>query len=74
MDIQIRYDGGALTPKNNLVDALKFNNGDWDKISFPISTSERFIIYRDGSWEHRTPEALKAAALKILDKERKCLK
>ena len=61
--IQVRYNNGMLARAYNLVEALKFNDGNWDKISFSVSGSERFIIYRDGTWEHRTPESLKRQAL-----------
>ena len=63
MNIQIRYKNGLIAKCDNLSDALEFNNGDWDKISFSVSEDERFIIYRDGTWEHRTPESLKRQAL-----------
>ena len=65
MDIQIRYNDGMLTKCDNMLDALKFNDGKWDKISFSVSDSERFIIYRDGTWEHRTPESIKGQALTL---------
>ena len=65
MDIQIRYNDGMIAKCDNLAEALKFNNGNWDKISFTVFDSERFIIYHDGTWEHRTPESLRTAALDI---------
>ena len=64
MDIQVRYNGGMLAKCDNLADALKFNDGNWEKISFTVFDSERFIIYHNGMWEHRTPESLKREALK----------
>ena len=65
--VQVRYNNGMLAQSYSLIDALKFNDGDWDKISFSVSDSERFIIYRDGTWEHRTPESLKKQALASYD-------
>ena len=68
--VQIRYKDGLLAQGYNLKEALKFNDGNWDKISFSVSDddSERFIIYRDGTWEHRTPESLKQQALEANNK------
>jgi len=60
MDIQIRHNGGELTQRNDMSNALNFNEGDWDKISFAVAPNERFIIYRDGTWEHRTPASLRS--------------
>ena len=68
MDIQIRYKGGLIAKCDNMLDALKFNDGNWEKISFSVSDSERFIIYRNGMWEHRTPESLKREALERCSK------
>jgi len=63
--IQVRYNNGMFVQSYGLIEALKFNDGNWDKISFSLSdyNSERFIIHRDGTWEHRTPESLKQQAL-----------
>ena len=69
MDIQIRYDGGVLAyGVDNIVDAINFHQGNWDKVSFSIAEDERFIIYRDGTWEHRTPESLKRQTLEKCSK------
>ncbi|KKM01451.1 hypothetical protein LCGC14_1794330 [marine sediment metagenome] len=70
MDIQIRYNDGMIAKCDNLGDALEFNNGDWDKVSFSVSDyeDERFIIWRDGTWEHRTPKSLKQQAFAEYEK------
>ena len=63
--VQIRYKNGLLAQGYSLAEALKFNDGNWDKISFSVSDNERFIIHRDGTWEHRTPESAKGQALSL---------
>ena len=56
--VQVRYDGGALEELDTIGEALIFNGGEWDKVSWTVGIAERLILYRDGTWEHRTPGSL----------------
>ncbi len=55
---QVRYDGGALAFYDSLEEAIKHNNGEWDKVSWDVGEHGRMILRSDCTWEWRTPESL----------------
>ena len=57
---QVRFEGGALQRYTSLQEALSHDGGNWDKVSWSVDDSSRMILRKDGTWEYRTPESLRA--------------
>ncbi len=55
---QVRFGEGGIKEYDTLTDALNHRNGDWEKVSWTTTESDRLILYREGTWELRTPESL----------------